>query len=296
MTKTMFIGDGDWGLFFLKYLLKKQPCAGIVVSSYICDFMQSKKVDDALVYRFKDKNDRGWKEFVRDTTPDLIIAAGFPFILKGQSLKIAPEGILNIHPSFLPYYRGPHPLEWQIINGESQAGVTIHFMDEGIDSGEIVVQDRVRILATDNLKTVQLKAMRKGARLLDEVLQRIEVRRLKSFAQDESLASYWGPIREDDARINWCRTSREICNLVRGLQPGFPAFSEVNGYRCSFYHVTANIESLKVEPGRIISGDPLVVGTSDGSLVVHKYHIQNHVTGVQSLIGREVFTKGDRFS
>ena len=296
MTKTVFMGDGNWGLFFLKYLLKKQPCAGIVVSSYIFDFIQSKKVDNALVFRFKDKNYQGWKEFVRDTTPDLIIAAGFPFILKEQFLKIAPRGILNIHPSFLPYYRGPRPLEWQIINGESQAGVTIHFMDEGIDSGEIVAQDRVRIVATDNLKTVQWKVMRKGARLLDEVLQRIEVGKLEGFAQDESLATYWGPISEDDARINWCRTSREIFNLVRGLQPGFPAFSEVNGYRCSFYHVTENIESLKVEPGRIISGDPLVVGTSDGSLTVHKYHIQNYMAGAQPLIGREVFTKGDRFS
>ena len=170
-------------------------------------------------------------EDVRSLKLDLAVSAGYHRLLPIDIIKIPKHGTINIHPSMLPRYRGQHVIQWQIINGEKEAGVTIHFMDGGFDSGDIITQEKIPILPDDNALTIWGKASGVSCKLLKNILVDIKNGKdIKHFKQDNSKATYFRKRTFEDGKIDFRKSDDEINNLVRALCLPWPgAFFECEG-------------------------------------------------------------------
>lgn len=156
--------------------------------------------------------------------PDLIAVAAFGQLLPPAILELPRFGCLNVHTSLLPKYRGAAPIQWAILNGDAQTGVTIMKMDAGLDTGGILAQETTPIHAQDNASTVHDRLAVMGANLLLRTVPEYVAGRLVSQPQAQG-ASYAPKIRKQDGHIAWHRPAREIWNLVRGLTPWPGAFT-----------------------------------------------------------------------
>ncbi|MCM8804132.1 MAG: methionyl-tRNA formyltransferase [Candidatus Omnitrophica bacterium] len=152
---------------------------------------------------------------IKKIAPDLIILISYGKILPYSILIIPKIASINLHPSLLPKYRGPAPIEWAIINGETKTGITLIKMDEKVDTGEIIIQKEVEILPIDNGFTLKNKLSMISAQLLIEGIDRIK-RNEKTYPQI-GVPSYAPKLKKEDGLINWGNTSEKIHNLVRGV-------------------------------------------------------------------------------
>ena len=278
--RVAFLGTGQWGLFFLKRLVATTRVVGIVTqpgNTGLIAVAKTGRIDLCTVNRTKGEE---YGSFLRKLGVDLIVSAGFPLILPIRILRLPGLGAINIHGSYLPAYRGPQPVEWQIKNGESRCGITIHRMDRGIDTGEILAQDYVSISETDTLRTVTMKLCRTGGRLLDELVPQIANGSVRGTKQDATSASYFGRLGEEDVAVDWRKSTRAIYNLIRALPPHFPAFSMIDGVRCYFLQARCINEAGFEAPGTIVRGirpsNSIKVKTCDGYLEVPKYAVMSH--------------------
>jgi methionyl-tRNA formyltransferase len=136
----------------------------------------------------------------REIDPDLLISVANPRILKAQVLNVPRLGCINLHPSLLPSYRGPAPDFWVLACGENETGVTVHYMDEGIDTGEIILQSRLAIRPHDTPHSLRVRAMRLGANMLLDALDLIESGSVATTPNDGAQSSYQSLPTIEDAR------------------------------------------------------------------------------------------------
>ncbi|MEQ5205156.1 formyltransferase family protein, partial [Providencia rettgeri] len=146
-----------------------------------------------------------WIERIREMKPDVIFSFYYRDMLSEELLALAPKGAFNLHGSLLPKYRGRAPINWALLNGESETGVTLHKMVAKADAGDIVAQEKVAITDTDTALTLHAKVREAAEVLLDKTLPLIEAGSYKTVAQDESQASYFGRRCADDGQIDWSR-------------------------------------------------------------------------------------------
>ena len=171
------------------------------------------------------KNSADIFQLMKKDRIDLMIVAGCPFLLKKDLLDKPDLGVINVHTGALPKYRGFHPLPWAIINDEKRIGVTVHMMDEGMDTGDVLLQDCFEIDESDNISTVRTRACVLGAKLLARVLGNIKDGNLPGKKQDSSQSSYAPRRTPRDSQIDWSRTARDIFNLIRASEGSYAAFS-----------------------------------------------------------------------
>jgi len=162
---------------------------------------------------------------LREVAPDLIVVAAYGQILPQSILDIPRHGCLNVHASLLPKYRGAAPIQWAILNGESETGVTIMKMDAGLDTGDMLDEIRTPIAETDNAETLHERLGRLGAELLVRTIPEYVAGRVRPRPQPQAGASYARKITKEDGRIDWHKSAREIWNQVRGLTPWPGAFT-----------------------------------------------------------------------
>lgn len=153
---------------------------------------------------------------------DLYIVSGFSRLIPLCISGVPSIGTINIHQSFLPAYRGRHPLNWVLVNGEKTTGITIHHVNEKFDDGKIIVQQRVRIAPDDTVLDVHWNTVAAGKKLLKQVFSMIGTREFEGFRQDLSRASYFKPRTPGDGKINWNLPADAIRNLVRSLVDPYP--------------------------------------------------------------------------
>ncbi len=156
-------------------------------------------------------------EKMESLSPDFLIVAAFGHILPASVLKVPKIASLNIHGSILPKYRGPAPIQWAIINGEKETGVTIMIMNEGLDTGDILISSKTEITSSDTSYTLSDKLSYMGADLLISVLDNFP--NLKPIPQDNSKFSYAPLFRKKDGCINWSKSAEEIDAFIRGVTP-----------------------------------------------------------------------------
>ena len=195
---------------------------------------------------------------LRRIDPDLILVWSYPMILPRSVIEVPHLGSINVHGGLLPQYRGGHVMQWAIIKGESETGVAVHYMDEGIDTGPIVAQEHFPIESDDDALTVRQKLRVTGVRLLKAWWPAIAEGRAPRDKQDESKARYYPLRTSDDGVIDWGASSYDIHNLVRALVRPWPgAFTFVEN------------EKLIVWKSRILPGQgesvPGVVAMVDQS-------------------------------
>jgi len=183
-------------------------------------------------------------EFLSCPSPtDIIVVAGYPRLIPPHIIKHPRIGIINIHMSLLPEYRGRHPLNWAIINGEKYAGITIHHINEHFDDGNIICQDRIPIKSKDTIMDIHERAVSKGKLLLRKMFDMIGRKKFLGVSQNSRYATYFPPRTPKGGKIDWNEAAVKIKDLVRALVEPYPG--------AYFYHRGKKVIVDEVEVVRI---------------------------------------------
>jgi UDP-4-amino-4-deoxy-L-arabinose formyltransferase/UDP-glucuronic acid dehydrogenase (UDP-4-keto-hexauronic acid decarboxylating) len=206
-----------------------------------------------------DINHPMWIRKIRELQPDILFSFYYRRMVGPSILEIPPAGCLNLHGSLLPKYRGRCPINWVLVNGEKESGVTLHYMTSRPDDGDIVCQKKVEISDSDTALTLYRKIAKVSDGILDEILVQLKEGTAPRYPQDHSKATYYGGRRPDDGEIDWNQTAREVRNLVRAVTRPYPgAFSYMGDRKCLFWTVTEKA-GKDVSPGTVISTDPFLI-------------------------------------
>jgi methionyl-tRNA formyltransferase len=218
-------------------------------------------------------------EFLRilkDVAPDMIVVVSYGHILKPAVLSVPRRGCVNLHPSLLPKYRGAAPIQWAIINGESETGITTLFMNEQMDAGDIIEQITVAIGDEQTTGDIREKVASRGAELLLSTVELVEAGKARRFPQNDAEATYAPKIDPKMCRIDWSIDSKQISQLIRGLSPYPGAHSYFRAKRIKFLRaVHVQEPSSGRELGEISSSDGrLLVSAKNGFVWVKEMQLE----------------------
>jgi UDP-4-amino-4-deoxy-L-arabinose formyltransferase/UDP-glucuronic acid dehydrogenase (UDP-4-keto-hexauronic acid decarboxylating) len=239
-----------------------------------------------------------WVKKIEEYKPDVIFSFYYRNIIKKSILDIPPRGCLNLHGSLLPKYRGRCPINWVLVNGEKETGVTLHYMTPKPDDGDIICRRKIAIADDDTAWSLHEKAAQTASVMLDEVLPQIKDGTAAREPQDHSKATYYGGRRPEDGEIDWNADAGQVRNLVRAVTQPYPgASSYIVNQKCVFWAVSEEPYSgEELSPGTIVSTDPLVVVCGKGAVRVDYGQADNglYMTGTQ--LARELnLFEGMRF-
>lgn len=215
-------------------------------------------------------------EELRSYQADLQIVVAFR-MLPEVVWAMPSMGTFNLHASLLPNYRGAAPINWAIINGEKETGVTTFFLKHEIDTGSIIYQEKVPILPEENLGDIYEKLMELGSRLVVKTVEDIAEGNVQALPQDESKAIHHAPkIFKETGKINWENSAESIHNLIRGLSPYPAAWTELEGKICKIYQSKVVPTDLSSIPGKTYTDEKsyLRIGTSSGQLEILELQLE----------------------
>ena len=218
------------------------------------------------VHQPKNIRDSESVSLIQELAPECIVVAAYGQIIPKSILHIPSNGIINIHASILPAYRGAAPIQWAIVRGETETGVTTMLMDEGLDTGAIILQESLSIEPDDTSRTLEDKLARVGADLVLETLRRWERGSITPIPQSGMHATFAPRIKQVDAFVNWNHTSVEIERAVRGFIPWPVAHTTLSGKKIKLWGATV-IPADESTAGVTISVDRkgIVVGCGGGT-------------------------------
>jgi methionyl-tRNA formyltransferase len=211
--------------------------------------------------------------------PDLLVVAAYGQILPQSMLDLPRFGGLNVHASLLPKYRGAAPIQWAILNGDPETGVTIMKMAAGLDTGDILRRQTTQILPEDDSSSLHERLALLGATLLVPTILDYSSGKITPQPQDESAASYARKITKEDGRLDWTRPARAIWNQVRAFTPWPGAFTSLpensNRRLLKIFRVTLE-ENASGAPGEIVQADKtgLLVACGQGALRIHDLQLE----------------------
>ncbi|AXG43239.1 bifunctional UDP-4-amino-4-deoxy-L-arabinose formyltransferase/UDP-glucuronic acid oxidase ArnA [Photorhabdus laumondii subsp. laumondii] len=210
-----------------------------------------------------------WIERIRELKPDVIFSFYYRNMLSEDILSLASTGAFNLHGSLLPKYRGRAPINWAILNGEVETGVTLHKMVLKPDAGDIIAQHKVAIAETDTALTLHGKIREAAEKLFDHVLPQIKARIYPTIPQDESQATYFGRRTAADGEIDWHKSATEINNLIRAVTEPYPgAFTFLGERKITIWRASPLNEMHDKPPGTVLSVDPLIIACGKGTLEI----------------------------
>jgi len=212
-------------------------------------------------------------ERVRAIAPAFIFSFYYRNMINAEVLAIPRLGSLNLHGSQLPRYRGRVPVNWAVINGESETGATLHYMVEKADAGDIVDQERVEIAFTDTARDVFGKVTDAAVALLARAWPLLRQEKAHRRPMNLSEGNYCGGRKPADGRIDWKNSAVQIYNLIRGVTHPYPgAFTYLGGKKVILWQAWP-VEGSG-EPGRILSQNPLLTGTGQGVLEIRSLQFE----------------------
>lgn len=220
--------------------------------------------------------DERFHGILRDYKPDIIILVAFGKILPGSIITLPPLGTINVHGSLLPRYRGAAPIQWALINGEEKTGVTVMQMDEGVDTGDILLQESISITPQDTAGTLSVKLAELGGETLVRALDLLRTDSLQPLGQEDARASYAPLLQKEDGVVDWSQSARRISGLIRGLDPWPATVTTLAGKRLRLFspQVEQNSSccSTFTKPGTICRADRngLLVKTGKGCLLIRE--------------------------
>lgn len=217
---------------------------------------------------------------IEGLNPDLIVVVAFGQILPGTLLRIPKGGSINVHASLLPKYRGAAPIACSILEGEVETGVTTMMMDEGMDTGPILVQRKTEIKPGETTSQLGDRLAVLGAELLLETVDQLVSGSLKPIPQDSEYATYAPLLRKEDGLIDWGKEAVDIERQVRAMAPWPSAYTFYQGERLRFWEVKVECNTLETKPGRPgeilrAEGPTLEVATGKGYIKVNILQAEN---------------------
>ena len=220
-------------------------------------------------------NNQEVKDMLKELSPDVIIVIAYGVILPKDILEIPKYGCINVHASLLPKYRGAAPVQWSIIKGEKVTGITTMFMDEGLDTGDIILQSMTDINPNETAGELMGRLAEIGASTLIKTLKMIENNDIVRIPQEGSQSS-WAPIlKKDICKISFNTNAEEIHNLIRGLNPWPIAKISLNGNNIKIYN-SQIIETLSENKnyGEIIDSNEFIISCSKGLIKFNEIQIE----------------------
>lgn len=230
-----------------------------------------------------------WVQQIREMAPEAILSFYYRDLVCSQILEIPEYGAFNLHGSLLPAYRGRAPINWVLVNGETETGVTLHEMTSKPDEGPIVAQRKITISEDDTALSLHLKAAEATSVLLDEILPKIKDRTAPRIPQDESQASYYHGRRPEDGKIDWSASAASVRNLIRAVTRPYPgAFSHLVEKKVIFWDAVLSEGQQGAEPGSVISVEPLKIACGKGALEIRSGQLEDGVFMSGAQLAREL--------
>lgn len=235
-------------------------------------------------------------QVLQEINPECIVVAAFGQILPKAVIDLPRYGCINVHASLLPKYRGAAPIQWSIINGEEKTGVTIMYMDVGIDTGDMIMKEEVIIEPKETAGTLQDKLALCGGNLLLKALKAIEHGTAVREKQNDEESTYVKMLDKSLGHIDFSRSAIEIERLIRGLNPWPSAYTFIDGKTFKIWDASAQtgeFEKIKDEssrkPGEIleVSKDSILVQTGNGRLILHEVQLEG-----KKRLSVDVFLRG----
>jgi methionyl-tRNA formyltransferase len=210
------------------------------------------------------KNNEEFHTRLTALKPDAIIVVGYGRIIPQWMIDLPPLGNINLHASLLPKYRGAAPIQWAIARGESTTGVTTMRIDAGLDTGDILLQKEIPIQPSDTADSLAPALAAIGANLMVETLRGLQAGTINPRPQNSQQATLAPILKKEDGRIDFRRTTQEICNRLRGFQPWPGAFTTFRSRNLNVWEAAASQRSLP--PGELlVDGDLLFAGCGGGT-------------------------------
>jgi methionyl-tRNA formyltransferase len=249
-------------------------------------------------------NTRRFTQQIRALQPDVILSFYYRRLLSRELLTIPALGGINLHGSLLPKYRGRAPVNWALVHGERQTGVTLHYMTEDADAGDIIAQYAVEITFEDTALTLFTKVAQAGHSLFHDTFPLIKTGRAPRLPQDPRQASYYGARRPQDGRLEWSKPALALYNLIRAVTTPYPgAFTSYRGKKLFVWRARPVAGSARAgqTPGMILGcqDEGCLVSTGEGTLLLTQVQMQGeemlsgeslmcrHGLGVGSRLGEE---------
>ena len=226
-------------------------------------------------------------ERLRALAPDAMVVVGYGQIIPQSVIDIAPLGILNVHASLLPKYRGAGPIQWAIVNGETRTGVTIMRIDAGLDTGDMLLKAETEIGSEENAIELGRRLSTMGADLLVETLEGLAAGRITPEKQDDSQASHAPLLKKEDGLIDWGLSGGAIHNRVRGRQPWPGAYTTFRGQTLHIWK--AKVGQASGQSGSITSVKPLIVACGSDALELLEVQLEG-----RKRLGAAEFANGQR--
>ncbi|MBI5049144.1 MAG: methionyl-tRNA formyltransferase [Deltaproteobacteria bacterium] len=289
MVKIGLFLSYKWGKTTFERLVEDQN----IEIKFVClrgdedteEFQSDLKRQQIPFYKYKNINTYEFIKKIKNHGCDIFVSFGFNQIFKKEVLQINPSRFINCHPGKLPFYRGRNVLNWCLINDEKELGITVHFIDEGIDTGDIILQHMFPITDDDEYETLLNKTYEKSPELILEAIAMICCHKDMTVIKQNDihpLGFYCGAREKGDEIIDWNQTSREVFNFIRAIsKPGPMAQSFINGkeIRINKTKIIPNAPTYKGIPGQIIGVtlNGFAVKTKDSTLEIVDYEFNGKV-------------------
>jgi len=294
--KLVFFGSANFSLRIVQRIKDNFELLGVVIVKpkpkgrglriilpKIAQWAQDNRIS---VFAPEDPNGQEFISILSGLKPDLFVLSAYGHILSGELLKVPRLGGINIHPSLLPKYRGAAPIQRAIMAGEKKTGITIFFMDEKVDHGDIILMKELDIEPMDTSGSLSERLSLMASDLIVDVIKSIAQGSYSTFKQDEKAMSYAQKIRKEELIINWSDSTEKIFNLIRALSPN-------PGARTTFRDkeliiVEAMPGDKKTESGIChIENRNLYVGTRDGAIILKAVKPENRgiISGLDFING-----------
>src|SRR6266496_749410 len=222
------------------------------------------------------KNNAEFRAQLEAIEPDCIVVVGYGRIIPRWMLELPRHGNINLHASLLPKYRGAAPIQWAIANGETVTGNTTMRIDEGLDTGDILLQREMAIAADDTSLTLAPRLALMGAELLVKTVTALDAGQLEPMPQDNARATLAPILTREDGRIDFARDAPAICNRHRGFQPWPGAFTTFRGKQLTLHAISVATGAPTLQVGDIaVQGEELVAGCgAQSAIAIHELQLE----------------------
>ena len=280
MTKIIFMGTPDFSVPVLRQIIQDgYDCIGVVTQpdrpvgrkKVLTPPPVKVEAEKLGIPVFQPERIKQSEELqtILQLKPDLIVTAAFGQILPFELLTAPKFGCINVHASLLPELRGGAPIHYAIIQGKEKTGVTIMYMAEKLDAGDILTSVEVPILEDDNVGTMHDKLSEAGAKLLSETIPKLLKNELTPIVQDEEKATFASNIQREQEKVDWTQSGEAIYNHIRGLNPWPVAYTLLKGTVLKIWQSKKILNENKAAPGTVVNieDDGIVIATGNETAI-----------------------------
>lgn len=286
MAKVVFMGTPDFAVPSLKSLIANHEVVGVVTQPdrpagrgrHLKPSPIKLAALDHNIPLYQPISLRSMDSIIpiREWAPDIIIVAAFGQILRSHLLNLPPEGCLNVHASLLPRWRGAAPIQYALLAGDKETGVSLMRMDEGLDTGPVFAQKAIPIREVETAATLHDRLANLGAILLESFLDQILDGTLAATSQNDSLSTYAPMMKKDAGLIDWSKTAIEIDRQIRAMTPWPSAYTSWQGKRLKVVAALGldDDELPSSEPGNVVPlSNGVAVRTASGGIMLKQLHL-----------------------